>query len=392
MNPLKSVLCAALMALTASVAFAQPGPARAPGAAPRPAAIRNMEVTPERRMIARLRAPDAQLVKLRSDYSPELSAGVPMTKGADGVWSYTTEVLEPGVWGYGFVVDGVNTPDQQNPDRDLGIPGSGLNFIDVATDTMAWVKRGPVPHGVVGIVNYESKAMGGMARRMHIYTPPGYELPANGGKRYPVLYLFHGFTGDDASWTGGGRIAAIMDNMIAEGRAKPMIVVMPADTLRPGPTWVSPNVAGPVLKTSAIAQDMFGDVIPYVESHYRAIANPDNRAIAGLSAGGLVALDLGFGRQDAFRYLGSFSSGWFNDAAEVYDKANPQAFGPETRKRLRVLWFGAGTTDIAQPNTEALLKVLDRKCVKYTYWLTDRGHNWVNWRRYLNAFAPLLFR
>ena len=390
MNAVKIVLCAALMALTASVAFAQPTPA--PGAPPRPPTIRNMEVTKDRRIVARLRAPDAQLVKFRSDYSPELAAGVPMTKGADGVWTYTTEVLEPGVWGYGFIVDGVNTPDQQNPDRDAAAPGSGLNFADVATDTMPWVQRRAVPHGKVDIVFYDSKAMGGMGRRMHIYTPPGYELPANAGRRYSVLYLFHGATGDDSSWSSGGRVNFIMDNMIAEGRAKPMIVVMSADTLRPPPTWVSPNLAGPVLKASAIAQDMFGDVIPYVETHYRAIANPDNRAIAGLSAGGLVALDLGFGRQDQFRYLGSFSSGWFNDAAEVYDKANPQAFNSDTRKRLKVLWFGAGSTDIAKPNTERLLKVLDAKGVKYTYWLTDRGHNWVNWRRYLNAFAPLLFR
>jgi enterochelin esterase-like enzyme len=347
------------------------------------------EVSADRRITARLRAPDAQKVLFKSDYSAELWAGVPMVKGADGVWTLTTEPMNPGVWSAGFVVDGVPTFDPSIRERDLTLPSTIYSLVDVGTDATPWVQKAKVPHGAVSIVNYWSKSLN-MARRMHIYTPPGYETS---GKRYPVLYLIHGGGQDDAAWYSGGRAGFILDNAIAERRAKPMIVVMPADTVRTIPAGQTlPDLAGPSLKGNAFAQDMFGDIMPYVETNYRTIANPDNRAIAGLSAGGLSTLDIGFAHQDKFRYMGSFSSGWFNDAAAVYDKANPAAFTPATNQRLKVLWFGAGSVDAAKPNTEALLKVLDRKGVKYTYWPTDGGHAWVNWRRYLNAFAPLLFR
>jgi enterochelin esterase family protein len=224
-------------------------------------------------------------------------------------------------------------------------------------------------------------------RRMHVYTPPGY---ATSGRAYPVLYLLHGGGDSDDSWWTVGRAGIILDNLIASGKAKPMVVVMPAGHV-PEADGTIPSAGGAMSEDPAndpFTADLLHDIVPFVEHNYHVGAA---RALAGLSMGGLQASNIGLLHVDLFPELLIYSSGWFPGVREKFE----QRWGAQLdgdAKRLKLLWVGYGETDIARQNAEAALAMFERHGLKVTSEMTPGGHEWANWRLYLAQTAPLLFR
>ena len=353
--------------------------------------LKSVEVATDRKVRFRIWAPQAMEVKVQAegleatpDVTPDVvrkaMAGVAMQKGEEGIWEATIGPIEPGIYRYNFIVDGVHTTDPRNSltvettseAKNLyEVPG--LDFIEYKAD---------VPHGAVSAVHYYSKATGTM-RRMHIYTPPGYE---NGTAKLPVLYLLHGGGDADDGWSVFGRAGAIEDNLIAEGKAKPMIIVMPAG-------HTSEFHLGPGLHFdfAPFYSDMMTVIVPYVDGHYRTLADRDHRAIAGLSMGGMQTLSLCLNHSEDFGWVGMFSSGWFGDAMKTEaekDLAQYRAAG----KGFRLFWVDVGKYDIALENSRATVAMLNKAGIKTENHESGGFHAWNNWRDYLHQFAPLLFR
>jgi enterochelin esterase-like enzyme len=255
------------------------------------------------------------------------------------------------------------------------------------------------PHGAVAAIDYYSNSLN-RDRRMHIYTPPGYET---GTAKYPVFYLLHGAGDCDDSWTSVGRAGFIMDNLIAAKKAKPMIVVMPA-----GHTSASGGM-GSGATTDEFSQDFTKDIIPYVESHYRVLTDRGSRAMAGLSMGGMQTLNVTMSELGKFSYVGVFSSGVFsaaprNSAAKdaVANTSAPGADWEQPRlavldnaslkKDLKLIWFSTGADDFLVNTTKATIELLKKHGFTPVYKESTGGHTWVNWRNYLIEFAPQLFQ
>lgn len=245
-----------------------------------------------------------------------------------------------------------------------------------------------VPHGTVEQANYRNYA--GAEKRMHIYLPPDYET--NTQARYPVLYLNHGGGDDDAKWSStnprdGGNAQFILDNLIAAGKARPMILVMPNTR---GIASANPPVLG---HDDACTQEYIKDIIPYVESHYRAKPGRENRALAGLSMGGFVVMNVGLSRLDTFGELYIYSSGYFDDQRQAFeDNFRKVLADPNTNDLLRTpLYMAAGETDIALFNSQKTLSVFNRYAVRNFWVLSTGGHEWANWRRYLHQTAQIMF-
>jgi enterochelin esterase-like enzyme len=306
---------------------------------------------------------------------------VVMSKGENGVWEgTTTRAVKPGAWRYLFTVDGVTTVDSRNvlvsPNQTqvqslLVVPGDFSETRDVR-------------HGAVSLVRYVAKALGGARREMYVYTPSGYE---KGTASYPVLYLIHGGGDTAVSWPTVGRANDILDNLLAENKAKPMIVVMPSG-------WTP---SGGQVMTSDATKDPFNremleDIIPYVQANYRTLATPENRALSGLSMGGIQTLNVGLHNLGTFRYIAVMSSGWTTEAdREFFYKTEGTRFGTYN-KELKMFWWGWGETDIARLNGLAVIDKLKTAGVKIETMETPGGHEWSNWRLYLNEVAPKLFR
>lgn len=438
---------AAVLALSAVPAAAQdPRPSPAPaapaptagrgaGQGPQAPAVTSPEVLADRRIAFRIYAPQAQAIRLAAGDIPGVGQTTQLTKGGTGVWEVTVGPVEPGAYRYTFNIDGVATIDPVNHATSesntnvwslVVVPGSDL------MDTK------DVPHGAVAEVTYRSTTLGGF-RRMHVYTPPGYQ---SGTARYPVFYLLHGAGDSDDAWTSVGRAGFILDNLIAAGRAKPMVVVMPAGHTRRGPAQ------GGVVGRSAtqeFVEDFTTDVMPYVTKHYRVMTDRAHTAIAGLSMGGSQTLNVAIPRLDRFAYIGVFSSGLigaFPGAAAAGRGAAPApaaaapspapapapvpapatapaagAAGPAPaaaggpvlaadwekqhaatldnpalRKGLRVLWFATGKEDRLMPTTQATVEMLKKHGLDATFTETPGGHTWLNWRAYLLEFVPRLFQ
>lgn len=363
-------------AMAAAMLGAQP-------AAPRPRRVQDTLTSPvigaDGRVTFQLFAPKAADVLVRSE-GPAPFANQPLTRGDSGVWRLTTQVPAD-LYIYWYDVDGVAVADPHNnrPRVNMSTVRSLLEVPGTASEFFA---ERPVPHGQVAAVHYQSKALG-VPRRMHVYTPAGY---ATSNQRYPVLYLLHGAGDNDLSWLMAGRANFILDNLIAAGRAKPMIVVMPAGHTPPGPDGSS--------VPDAFARDLLGDVVPYVEQNFRTLPGREQRAIAGLSMGGQQTLNVGLTHLDQFSQLGVFSSGWFGqDGAANFAKANEALLAdPKLNDRIRLFWFATGKDDFVLPSTKAALALLDQHKIRYSYKETAGGHTWPNWRAYLNEFVPLLFR
>src|SRR5512139_2801143 len=300
---LAAVAWVLLTPLATSAAFGQ-DPPRAPQPAPQaglagsqPPQFISPEVTSDARITFRIYAPQAQVIRLSASDIPAVGPGTQLTKADNGVWEITVGPLEAGAYRYTFNVDGVATIDPRNPAISesnnnvwslVYVPGSDV------FDTQ------DVPHGAIAAVTYKSISLGRF-RRMHVYTPPGYE---SGAGRYPVFYLLHGAGDNDNAWSSVGRAGFILDNLIAAKRARPMIVVMPAGHTSRGPGSPLGRAA-----TEEFVNDFVKDVMPYVETHYRVLKGRANTAIAGLSMGGGQTLQVAIPRLARFGYIGVFSSG-----------------------------------------------------------------------------------
>ncbi|MEO8624308.1 MAG: alpha/beta hydrolase-fold protein [bacterium] len=371
---------AARVAMLITMAGATVG-AQAPGARPRRVqdTLTSPVIGTDGRVTFQLYAPKATEVSLRSE-GPAPFANQALAKGDSGVWRLTAQVPAE-LYIYWYDVDGVPVADPHNnrPRVNMSTVRSLLEVPGAASEFFA---ERAVPHGQVAAVHYQSKALG-VARRMHVYTPPGY---ATSNQRYPVLYLLHGAGDNDQSWLMAGRANFILDNLIAAGKAKPMIVVMPAGHTLPG--------AGGSAASDPFARDLLGDVAPYVEQNFRTLPGREQRAIAGLSMGGQQTLNVGLTNLDRFSQLGVFSSGWFGqDGAATFAKNNEKVLSdPKINSKIRLFWFATGKDDFVLPSTKAALALLDERKIRHSYKETDGGHTWPNWRAYLNEFVPLLFR
>lgn len=372
-------------------------PQSAPPATPPPnmqAAMRvvSPEVSPDRRIAFRILAPQAKAVGLRaSDIQGLPREGPAFSRNDDGVWSATVGPVEPGAYRYTFMVDGVPTMDPRNPAVSESNTNSwslvyvpGAEFMDTAD----------VPHGAAASVTYYSTALSRF-RRMHVYTPPGYEL---GGGKFPIFYLLHGAGDCDEAWTSVGRAGFILDNLIAAKKAQPMIVVMPA-----GHTSASPPAPGAARPTrDEFAEDFVNDVMPYVEKHYRAMTDRAHTAIAGLSMGGGQSLNISMSHLDRFAYIGVYSAGVFSFGRGGPSAPTPPSEWEQQRAQmlddaalkpgLKLLWFGTGTDDRLIPVTKATIEMLKKHGFTPFFRESPGGHTWINWRNYLNEFAPQLFQ
>ena len=343
----------------------------------------------------RLHAPKAVKVQVAGDCIP---AGVAdLVENKEGVWEYTTpEPLKPELYGYTFVVDGLKMNDPSNVYmiRDVS---TITNVFIVGGDRADLYKVNDVPHGTVSKVWYDSPSLG-MDRRLTIYTPAGYETS---GKRYPVFYLLHGMGGDENAWSELGRATQILDNLIAQGKAEPMIVVMTngnaALEAAPGESslgWeVQPTFQLPKTMEGSF-ETHFPDVVKFVDKHYRTKANKKNRAIAGLSMGGFHALHISKQYPEMFDYVGLFSAAIFPDksvASPVYENLEGK-LAIQFGKRPALYWIAIGKTDFLYKVNEEYRKLLDAKGYPYEYFENEDGHIWRNWRIYLSEFAPKLFK
>ena len=353
-------------------------------------ALRSPEVNADRTVTLRFRAPEATAV----DLVGEINRGKgpqPMTKGEGGVWTATIGPLPPEIWSYNFRVQGVEVPDPSNPSIKPVPPGFPMaSFVEVPGTSPAFYDSRPVPHGDVRIVMYESKTMG-VTRFLWIYTPPGYD---ESKAKYPVLYLLHGNGEAQNGWVMNGRANIILDNLIAERKARPMLVVMPQ-----GHALQAAGVA-PLVRLSGETQmyserfpkDLLEDVIPLVERRFRVIPDPDRRAIAGLSMGGGQALTIGLSHPELFHYVlgysAAVSSQFTNSEKEFKDVlANPE----KASAKLRLLWLSCGRQDFLYEANRKFAETLKAKGVKLTYRETEGAHVWSVWRNNLNESAPLLF-
>lgn len=342
------------------------------------------EVHADRTVTFKLHAPDAASVKLAGDFLS--GQPVDLAKAEDGTWTFTAGPLHPAVYNYTFVVDGVRSIlDPTNPMIKPGERTSESMF-EVPADQPAPYDLQPVLHGTVHINWYESKALG-VPRAIYVYTPPGYEASR---EKYPVLYLLHGSGDTECGWVMIGRANLILDNLIASGKAKPMIVVMPYGRAQAEVTLVRNNGQLPP-NAQGFANDLLEDVIPMVEKQYRALTKPDDRAIAGLSMGGGQTLQIGLTHLDMFHYIGAFSAGIRNGNPEEQYKdlfADPAA----ANKKLKVFYIACGRADALFPASQHLHEALDQHQVRNTFAPSEEGHVWRNWRNYLAEFVPQLFR
>lgn len=361
---------------------------------PGPAAYKSVEQLPDGRVTFRLCAPDAKEAKVTSaDIADIIPMGLPagspvglaMSREATGLWSVTTAKPVPAdTYRFNFRVDGVRVPDPQGTtwsQERVGI-NSTFEVKGPAGDFQTY--RADVPHGTVSMVDYWSKSLG-IKRRAHVYTPPGY---MNGTDRYPVLYLVHGAGDSDDSWTSVGHAHYILDNLIAAGKAKPMIVVMPFGHTpdRPG---------GDMLDNDDFGNDLLKDLMPHIEASFRTLNAPDQRAMAGLSMGGAHTIRNGLTHPELFHYVGIFSMGlgMNNDAAQVtrYEQQNDAAL-KRGATELKLVYYAMGKDDFLYGTVAPTRAMLDKYKIAHVYNESEGGHTWINWRRYLADFAPRLFK
>jgi enterochelin esterase-like enzyme len=380
---------------------------------PSTTAVRSPEVAPDRRVTFRVAAPSAksvsvvcecltleQIASLKKELADATARHADadvarlekaiaatrsdqgeraLTKDANGLWTLTLPPVEPDVYEYHFVIDGTGVLDQRNPvvkynsrpnliESLLEVPNSSPMFYDVK----------PVPHGTVSIRTYQSKATGG-ARRAYVYTPPDYE---KGSAKLPVLYLLHGADGDETVWTNFGRANQILDNLIAEKKASPMVIVMPFAYAYP---WFV-GAAGEKQRAD-FERDLLDDLIPFVQSNYRVFADRDHRALAGLSMGGSLTINIGPRHLDQFSRLAVFSASAGNNPAAALQSLTAKT----ANAQLKLFWLGIGTEDPGYANAKKTDDYLTSVGIKHTFKTMPGAHTWIVWRHFLNEVAPQLF-
>lgn len=338
----------------------------------------------------RLVAPGAGKVVVAGDFTAadgkDAGRGE-MTRGGNGVWEYTTPPLASELYSYSFVVDGVKICDPSNVyiNRDVA---SVANILIVGGGRGDLYRVNDVPHGSVTRCWYDSPTLGSR-RRMTVYTPAGYE---QGKEKYPVLYLLHGAGGDEEAWMTLGRTSQIMDNLIAGGKCRPMIVVMTNGNAwqQAAPGESPEGMRQPAMRydpTQSSFEEAFGDVMAYVERNYRTIRKKEARAVAGLSMGGGHSFNISRMYPDRFDYVGLFSAA----VRGVEDPEVAASLAVQRDKGFRLYWIACGDTDFLYEANRNYMKYLDSIGFPYVYRESDGGHIWRNWRIYLSEFAPMLF-
>jgi enterochelin esterase-like enzyme len=387
---MKTLIISIFISLISILANSQPPPTKS-----------SMEVLPDNKVKFSLNAPDAHDVRITGEWMTGYGAismengamkrgpivSEQFIKDASGLWTLTLGPIKPNSYGYSYIIDGVMVTDPSNVivKRDgatllsvLFIPGKESDYIDVKD----------VPHGSLNRVWYNSPALG-MQRRMLVYTPAGYETSK---EKYPVLYLLHGGSIDEEGWTTMGKAHLILDNLIAQGKAKPMIIVMPNgyanQTAAPGEGPAAKNTSTPAPGRPSFEASLVNDIIPFIESAYRVIPNKEGRAITGLSMGGMHSFNITVNNPDLFSYIGVFSAGVRTPSPEIEKQL-------ETLKasKPKLYWVGCGVTDVLAYNgTKTLVELLKKHNFNYVYRESEGAHTWFTWRVYLAEFAPLLFK
>jgi enterochelin esterase-like enzyme len=359
---LAAVLCAIVAA--ASTASAQ-----------QPPTFISPEVHADGRVTFRFWAPRAHEVRVTA---MENQQPVAMTKGAQGLWTATVGPLEPNIYSYAYEVDGAPTIDPRNPAVKVWLQLNSMVEVPGTPPRLHEVQD--VPHGTIVLHTYRSKALN-QTRQVFVYTPPGYQA---GTAPLPVVYLRHGFGDDASAWTAVGRAHVIADNLIAQKRIEPMLIVMPYGHHRSPRTQPAPDRED---NDAAVERDLLEDVLPLVESAYRVARDPERRAIVGLSMGGGQALKTGLRHLDTFRWVGAFSA--------AAPQGDPSGHFPtlkaDAAAKLRLLWIGIGKDDFLLTRNEEFDAWLKEQGFPYTYTVTAGAHDWIVWRRYLAEFLPLLF-
>ena len=396
---MKKIFLSAAMLLTCSLACAQQA---LWGVAP----VVSPEIHEDNTVTFRLKAPEASRVEVTGDFLPTQkietpygnfdAPGVAQLTQTDGVWQFTTpEPLAPELYSYTFIVDGlrINDPSNVYTIRDVA---SVTNVFIIGGDRADLYKIADVPHGTVSKVWYDSPALG-MQRRLTVYTPAGYE---KGNKRYPVFYLLHGMGGDENAWSELGRATQILDNLIAQGKAEPMIVVMTngnaALQAAPGESplgYAAPSIQLPKTMEGSF-ETAFPDVVKFIDSTYRTIAKKQSRAIAGLSMGGYHSMHISKEYPDMFDYVGLFSAAIMPDKnvkSPIYDNLE-EKLAVQFAKKPALYWIAIGDKDFLFKANGDYRKLLDEKGYEYGYYETGEGHIWKNWRIYLTEFLPMLFK
>jgi len=365
------------------------------------------EIHPNNTVTFRLFAPQADKVEVTGDFLPTQKMETPygnydapgtseLTKNSQGVWEYTTpNALAPELYSYTFIVSGIRVIDPSNVyiNRDVA---NLTNIFIVGGGKADLYKVNDVPHGTVARRWYESPTLK-TTRRITIYTPPGYESSA---EKYPVFYLLHGAGGDEEAWIALGRTAQILDNLIAQGKAKPMIVVMTngnaGQKAAPGESergMYKPSFMGDT-RMDGDFEAAFPDVMNFIESNYRTLNTKANRAIAGLSMGGFHSLHISKEYPDKFDYVGLFSAAIMpmqETTSKVYQNFD-QKLKTQFATPPKLYWIGCGDTDFLIQANRDFVKTLTNNKYKHTYYETGEGHIWKNWRIYLTEFVPLLFK
>ncbi len=335
--------------------------------------LRSTVVLPDGGVVFQLYAPEAKTVSVSGDLPWDNP--VKFVKEENGVWKGRLAKIEPGLYRYSFAVDGLSVQDPKSE-----IAGETRALLTVEPTGNEYFAAKDVPHGAVAQRWYYSRTMKCL-RRMHVWTPAGYE---KGKAKLPVFYLIHGGGDNDASWPGVGAAGWILDNLLAEGKMVPMIVVMPNGTVENVPDEV------PVF-----AEDMVTDIIPFVESNYRVLTDKDNRAIAGLSMGGMETMEVAFSNIDMFSWVWVMSSSFMPGRdyqaearrLKVYENAE------KMNKSFKLMGFSqGGPEDIAYQNCVRGRQVLDEAGLKHEYTEGPGGHSWYTWRRDLRDLAPRLFK
>ncbi|WP_088339558.1 esterase [Robiginitalea sediminis] len=353
----------------------------------------------------RIKAPEATLVQLSGNwmpFGPDGNGGfaqqmTSLEKGEDDVWSVAIPAMEPELYAYAFMVDGVRTLDPANKNivRDGRFSTASVLYVPGPASDLYWAKTGP--KGSVRAVWYESPTLG-LTRRMFVYTPPGYE---DSNENYPVLYLLHGGGGDEEAWPTLGTAANILDNLINAGKAKPMLVVMTngnpdqaaAFTVSPPVEVASAGIGG--MASMQFEKSLVQDVIPYVEKHFPVKTGKENRALTGLSMGGLQTMNTTFENPELFDYIGVMSMG-FADLSRFginidHSKREQQILALKAAAP-KVYWIACGKEDFLIESVVTMRAELDKHDFPYVYRESPGGHTWTNWRIYLSEFAPMLFQ
>lgn len=366
---MKHILSAFLLATVPAMAMAQP-------------IVSSPEVHPDGSVTFQLLAPKAREVQLQCESLPDSR----MKKTSDGVWSFTTQPLAPDIYTYTFDVDGVRMIDPRDPFIKFNLLNTVSQVEVPGPSSLLW-QIADVPRGELHRHFFRS-VVANDDRDFIVYTPPGYNPRAF--KHYPVLYLLHGFSDDTTAWTQAGRANVILDNLIARGRARPMIVVMPLGYGTMDALKAPDNPAGKAVRQRSrdkFVESLLTEVVPRVEREYRVSADRRARAIAGLSMGGEEALITGLNHLNEFAWVGAFSSGGMTNFPALFPSLDAGA-----NKKLRLLWIGCGNDDKLLKSNQQLCDWLQDKGVRYTWVELPGQHSYRVWRRDLAQFAPLLFR